>query len=502
MARSPLLEIHFLTLWICVGFSAGSLSHAQVFPGVLGPLPHPPENPPTSEKIRLGQFLFWDEQLSSDNSTACGTCHLPEVGGGDPRAFEPFAAHPGTDAIFGTEDDVRGSVGVPRQSCDGSPLHDPTFGWARRVTSRQAPSMIAAGLSPLSFWDGRATGEFRDPLSGDLLIASGGALESQVVEPTVSAVEMACEGRDWSSVVAKLATVAPLALARDLPLAWSTTLQSHSDYPSLFESAFGTAEITPSRIALAIATYERTLLPNETPFDHWNAGQQDALTPDQQQGLLLVIDLCTPCHAGIEFTDHSFRNIGVRPAVEDLGRQSVTGDPDDAGRFKTPGLRNVKLRAPYFHNGSRETLRDVLDFYSIGGEFTDHLDPDMVPLNLTDSSVNLILDFLENGLTDPRVAAGLPPFEHPTLQPFFTRGDVNLDGLVDLTDAIALLEFLFLGVGTLLCEDGSDANDDGELDLADPITVVQRILGGPLLPAPTDRSLGPDPTDDVLNCTR
>ena len=173
MARSPLLEIHFLTLWICVVFSAGSLSHAQVFPGVLGPMPHPPENPPTSEKIRLGQFLFWDEQLSSDNSTACGTCHLPEVGGGDPRAFEPFAAHPGTDAIFGTEDDVRGSVGVPRQSCDGSPLHDPTFGWARRVTSRQAPSMIAAGFSPLSFWDGRATGEFRDPLSGDLLIASG-----------------------------------------------------------------------------------------------------------------------------------------------------------------------------------------------------------------------------------------------------------------------------------------------------------------------------------------
>jgi len=126
----------------------------------------------------------------------------------------------------------------------------------------------------------------------------------------------------------------------------------------------------------------------------------------------------------------------------------------------------------------------------------------MVPLNLTDSSVNLILDFLENGLTDPRVEAGLPPFEHPTLQPFFTRGDVNLDGLVDLTDAIALLEYLFLGEGMLLCEDGSDANDDGEVDLADPITVVQRILGGPLLPAPTDRSLGPDPTEDALNCSR
>jgi len=477
-------------------------------PGTLNPLPpmpFPPENPPTPEKILLGKFLFWEEQLSSDNSNACGTCHIPEFGGGDPRAFDAIAEHPGADGLFGTADDVRGSVGVPRQDCAGELVEDPSFQFRRQATGRKSPTMIMAGFAPDLFWDGRATGEFRDPLTDQVLIPSGGALETQAVAPPVSEVEMACETRDWAELTTKLATVAPLALATDLPFDMEQALLTQPDYPSLFTAAFGTPEITPTRIGFAIASYERSLVADRTPFDLFIGSGgippiADALTLDQQQGLLLFLDNCSTCHTGSLLTDHQFHNIGVRPSGEDLGRQEVTGNALDAGRFKTPGLRNIALRAPYFHNGGKATLDDVLAFYTGGGDFIDDIDPLMFPLGLANSDLLLIKDFLENGLTDSRVVQGLPPFDRPTLQTFFRRGDSNLDGAVDIADAIHALSILFQGQ-PLLCGDASDANDDGALDIADGITILSRILaGGAPLPLPSDISFGPDPTQDALGC--
>jgi len=480
---------------------AGALPvSAQPFPAGLGPMPFPPENPPTPEKEMLGKFLFWEEQLSSDDSTACASCHIPEFGGGDPRAFGPLAENPGPDGIFGTGDDVRGSVGVPRQECDGTPVFSPAFLFDRQVTGRKAPTMIGAGFAPESFWDGRATSEFRDPLTNAVAIVSGGALESQAVGPPLSDIEMACTTRDWGMITTKLATVVPLARAREIPQAMLDARTLYPDYPAMFAWAFGTPEITPVRIAFAIATYERSLLPDRTPFDLFCDGDLTALSPELQQGMLLFIDNCTPCHDTIELTDNAFRNIGVRPAAEDTGRQQVTLNPLDAGKFKTPGLRNVKLRAPYFHNGGKATLDDVLAFYNGGGDFDDNLDPDMVELNLTNSSLAQIKEFLEIALTDPRVEGAVYPFDHPKLQAFFVRGDSNFDSGVDIADAIHALQYIF-GGGSILCPDASDANDDGGVDIGDPITVLARLFSGtPPLPAPSDLAHGPDPTADLLGC--
>jgi hypothetical protein len=329
------------------------------------------------------------------------------------------------------------------------------------------------------------------------VIATGGALESQAVGPPLSDIEMACVTRDWPTVTAKLATVVPLARANDIPAAMVAARLANPTYPAMFQWAFGTPEITPVRIAFAIASYERTLVPNLTPFDVGN------LTPDQAQGMLLFFDNCIPCHDGIELSDNAFHNIGVRPAAEDLGRQEVTGDPLDAGKFKTPGLRNVKLRAPFFHNGGKANLDDVLAFYNGGGDFDDNLDPDILELNLPNADLQLIKAFLEGGLTDPRVEFGIFPFDHPTLQVFFKRGDSNQDHLVDIADAVHMLATIFPSgpPQVLACEDATDANDDGGIDIGDPITVLNRLfLATPPLPAPTDLAHGPDPSNDFLGC--
>ncbi len=142
------------------------LSSAQGLP----PVPVPPENPITEEKRVLGKILFWEEQLSSDNTVACGTCHrLDTAGGGDPR----LNYNPGSDGIFGTEDDVYGSRGIRHYDADGTPVDDPLYGHEPRVTRRNAQPFITAAWAEDNFWDGRASGTFRDPLTNEILIPTG-----------------------------------------------------------------------------------------------------------------------------------------------------------------------------------------------------------------------------------------------------------------------------------------------------------------------------------------
>jgi cytochrome c peroxidase len=104
------------------------------------------------------------------------------------------------------------------------------------------------------------------------LIPNGGALESQAILPILNSVEMAKDGRTWAEVTAKLAGIVPLAIATDLPGDIVSALAVNPIYPDLFNAAFGTPTITPSRIAFAIATYERTLVADQTPFDQFVAG--------------------------------------------------------------------------------------------------------------------------------------------------------------------------------------------------------------------------------------
>jgi cytochrome c peroxidase len=383
----------------------------------LPPVPVPAENPITEEKRVLGKILFWDEQLSSSNTMACATCHIPARGGTDGR----IALNPGNDGLLNTPDDVLGSVGVIKSQADGTYVRDALFALRPQVTGKSAPSMINAAYAPSLFWDGRATGKFKDPITNEVLIEARGALESQAAGPPTSSVEMSHTDINWTDVAEKIARSRPLDLATNLPADVALALTGEPSYPVLFQRAFGDPAVTPARIAFAIATYERTLIADDTPFDRFEAGQLDALTPNQQEGwIAFQVAGCVSCHTQPLFSDQRFRNIGVRPAAEDAGRAAVTGNPADQGKVKTPGLRNVSLKRTYMHTGRMRTLQEVMDFYGrVPGApplFEDNLDPlmDRVVLNPGDSEK--IIDLMENGFLDQRVADETFPFDRPVLQ--------------------------------------------------------------------------------------
>lgn len=380
----------------------------------LEPPNAPAGNPVTATKAALGKTLFWDEQLSSTRTVACGTCHLPANGGSDPRAARPgvVSTHPGPDGEFGSADDIQGSIGVPPSLADGSyklSSNPGQIGMREQVTGRRSQSAINAAYLTLNFWDGRASQVFRDPLTNSIVLPAGGALESQSLGPPLNDVEMAHTGRDWNDVTARLAASRPLALSPSIPAPLAAWIGGRS-YPELFAEAFGSPEITPVRIAMAIATYERTLISDRTPFDVRD------LTPAEARGFEVFKDSdCNICHVAPLFSHDEFENIGVRPANEDPGRFIVTQRADDFGRFRSPSLRNVELRAPYMHTGGLKTLEDVVEFYDRGGDFPPPSRGRLRILNLTAQEKSDLVAFMKRPLTDPRVAAGAPPFDRPML---------------------------------------------------------------------------------------
>lgn len=383
----------------------------------LNPPPAPPGNPVTAAKAFLGKTLFWDEQLSSTRTVACGSCHFATNGGSDARSSNATRSrNPGADGVFNTDDDVFASPGVPSNNFNGTYNWSTTYGFAEQVTGRKSRSYIDAGYSNLLFWDGRATGTFTDPLSGNVVLQNGAALESQVLGPPVSATEMAHAVRDWNDVASRVTTSKPLALSPSVPAGLKTWIGGRS-YPDLFLEVFGTSEVTPARIAMAIATFERTVYSDRTPFDA-AVSQIAPLTQAEARGQgVFNASRCNVCHAGSLFSDNAFHNIGVRPQAEDTGRGGITGNPNQIGEFRTPSLRNLELRAPYFHNGSKATLTDVVEFYNRGGDFdAPNINHNLIrPLNLSAQQKSDLIAFLSRPLTDPRVAAATAPFDRPTL---------------------------------------------------------------------------------------
>ena len=387
----------------------------------LPPVPVPPENPITPQKAVLGKLLFWEEQLSSNNRVACGTCHTFAAGGGDLRR----AVHPGNDGLSPSPDDTFGSPGVPRSDANNDYVPDPRFGFQLQVTRRASPSNFAAAWFPELFWDGRAGGQFVDPDTGVVAIAQGGALENQALAPLVAGDEMAHDGRTFAQAVAKLGTARPMALATNLPPDMAAAVAGGASYADLFAAAFGTPEITAARIAFAIATYQRTLVPDQTPWDRFQAGIPGAMTPQQINGMNVFNGpgRCNLCHTPGLFSDRQFRNLGLRPVAQDPGRQAITSNFADRGRFKVPSLRNVGLRTSFLHTGQFTTLNQVIGFYiGGGGPNLDNKDPLLQPLTapppngVPPPAANDLLVFVGTALTDPRVAAGQFPFDRPTLR--------------------------------------------------------------------------------------
>ena len=402
----------------------------QISPNTIGPTrplnppPVPPENPVTGAKVYLGKTLFWDEQLSSTRTVACGTCHLPRNGGSDPRSnvATERSTNPGADGLFGTDDDVVGSPGVPLNRADGSYERSQHFGLREQTTPRKAFPVINAAYFEELLWDGRAGPQFKDPGTGVVLIQNGGGLESQALLPLTEPVEMSHAGADLDNVVARIVGSKPLALSPALPPPLAAWLDQRS-YHDLFAEAFGTPEVTAARIAFAIASYERTLYSDRTPLD-LAAAEIQPYPPAQQHGReVFVRSNCHICHQQSLMADSFFRNIGLRPPEEDEGRFGITGLDRDLGEFRTPNLRNVALRAPYMHNGRFGSLEEVVEFYDRGGDFSGTSQNVLIrPLRLTAQQKTDLVAFMRDGLTDPRVATESGPlFDRPMLYSESTR---------------------------------------------------------------------------------
>ena len=224
---------------------------------------------------------------------------------------------------------------------------------------RSAPTVFNRAYSLAQFWDGRAA-----------------TLEAQAIGPMANPIEM---GNTHAGLVANL---------KKIP-----------GYKALFKNVFGTEEFTIEHVGMAIATYERTVLSGNSPYDRFKAGKKNAMTAEQIRGLDVFVNKakCDQCHEGINFTTNAYHNLGVgmdKPKPDE-GRFVVTKNPADWGAFKTPTLREIANTSPYMHDGSLKTLREVVDFYDKGGIPNKNLDEKLKPLHLTDQDKNDLVAFLK-----------------------------------------------------------------------------------------------------------
>jgi cytochrome c peroxidase len=275
----------------------------------------------------------------------------------------------------------------PRLSADDTiscaTCHDPKKAWANhdpvdtgvggKKGNRNSGTVLDAAYMKFQFWDGRAA-----------------SLEEQALGPIHNPVEM---DETLEHVVSKLNAI--------------------PGYREQFQQVFGTG-VTTDGIAKAIAAFERTVVSGPSPYDRYLAGDTSALSPEAERGLAVFRGKgrCTLCHFDEMLSDQVFHNLGVgmdKPNP-DLGREAVTKNPRERGRFKTPGLRNVALTWPYLHDGSAKTLEDVIEFYDQGGLDNPQLDPWMRRLKLSDRDKQDLVAFLTSLTgTLPEIAAPALP---------------------------------------------------------------------------------------------
>jgi cytochrome c peroxidase len=374
MSMGP--PIHTVRVAACATiFSSLLLSLAAAAqPLGLPPVPIPADNPQTPDKIELGDELFNDKRFSSTGEVSCATCHDPK------KAF--------TDSPLVTSEGINKLTGT-----------------------RNAPTVINAAYFKLFFWDGRSLD-----------------MEDQAQHPMVNPVEMGLANHD---PVLKIVRTDP-------------------EYVARFKKVFNKEgeQITMKEVQQAIASFERTIVAGDSPFDRWHYGHDENAVSEQAKrgfNIFLTKGRCVSCHTMEQeyatFTDNRFHNIGVginriqnevpqfapaflaakasgsdvdkavltNPKASELGRFAVTETLDEIGAFKTSTLRNVAVTAPFMHDGSLKTLRDVVEHYNNGGitnkndHVNDFLSGGIRPLNLTDDEMSDLVAFLES-LTSPQFA--------------------------------------------------------------------------------------------------
>ncbi len=220
--------------------------------------------------------------------------------------------------------------------------------------ARNSPTIINSGYYEENFWDGRA-----------------GSLEEQAVGPIQSEVEM---NQNLDELV--------------------TELNAVPAYVEKFNSIFD-EQISADNIAKALAAFERTIVISDTAFDRYLQGDDDAISAEAKEGMKLFVGKasCITCHSGPLLSDHNYHNLGM---TDDDGRFAVTENEEDKGKFRTSGLRGIGHTSPYMHDGSLETLKDVVNYYNVGGGVHPNKSDLMNPLDLTESEVDALVAFLES----------------------------------------------------------------------------------------------------------
>lgn len=258
--------------------------------------------------------------------------------------------------------------------------HNPALGWSdglptaighgMQVLERATPTILNSAYNNLQMWDGR----FR-------------SLEAQALGPIEAAGEM---NASLEEVVAKLKTI--------------------PGYVAAFEKAYPGKGVSKDTIAKAIASYERTVIAKDAPFDRWIKGDESAMNESAKRGFALFTGKanCAACHMGGNFSDDGFHNLGLK-GNQDVGRFAQVPLPSMKGAFKTPTLRDIALTAPYMHNGMYRTLEEVVDHYNRGGDYEPgHTsDPNMRPLGLSAQEKKDMVEFLKH-LTGKQVQVVLP----------------------------------------------------------------------------------------------
>ena len=262
--------------------------------------------------------------------------------------------------------------------------HDPKKGWSNNDATavgiegkrggRSSPTVINSAYSKFQFWEGRA-----------------GSLEEQALGPIANPIEM------------------------NLPLdQLIEKLKGIEGYRQQFKTVYGT-DITTDGVAKSIAAFERTVLSGDAAYDRFKGGDTSALSEKGVKGMKLFFGKanCSSCHAGANFTDNAFHNIGVgmdKPEP-DVGRKAISKLLGDTGAFKTPTLRDIAKTAPYMHDGSAATLTDVLNYYNKGGHPNPFLDEEIFTLRLNAEEIESLVEFLSVGLSSSKY----PDAEAPEL---------------------------------------------------------------------------------------
>ncbi len=276
----------------------------------------------------------------------------------------------------------------PRLSGDGNmscaTCHNPAFGWSDGMPTgrghkskrldRATPVITNTAYNAVQMWDGRKR-----------------TLEDQAMGPMEATVEMNMDVKrlfDW--------------------------LNSNQGYREAFEKAYPGEGINQDTLSRALASYERTIVSRNSPFDQWVRGDAKAMTPQQVRGFEIFLDPergnCSVCHSAPNFVDNGFHNLGLKSQADenpDLGRYVQLPLPRMKGAFKTPTLRDIELSAPYFHDGSAATLMDVMRTYAEHGYVEGNISPEIEKINLGEQDMKDLVAFMKALTTEP-AAVELP----------------------------------------------------------------------------------------------